>query len=51
MKKFLIKTMKAFISVLPVMAMFSITVSANTIASPICGQPVPPASLKKYRKF
>lgn len=51
MKNTLTKAMKAFISVLPVMAMFAVTVSANTIASPVCGQPVPPANLKKHRKF
>ena len=51
MRNILVKATKAFIAVLPVLAMFSVTVSANTIASPVCGQPVPPASLKKYRKF
>lgn len=51
MKRFLVKAAKAFVAVLPVVAMFSVTVSANTIASPVFGQPVPPASLKKHRKF
>ena len=51
MKNLLVKATKAFIAVLPVVAMFSVTVSANTIASPVFGQSVPPASLKKYRKF
>lgn len=51
MKNILNKVMKAFISVLPVMAMFAVTVSANTIASPTCGQPISPINLKKYRKF
>lgn len=51
MKKFLVKAMKGLMAALPVITMFSVTVSANTIASPMCGQPVPPASLKKYRKF
>lgn len=51
MKQIMLKAAKALIAVLPVMAMFAVTVSANTIASPTCGQPVPPENLKKYRKF
>lgn len=51
MKKFFAKTVKGLVAALPTMTKFSVTVSANTVASPICGQPVPPASLKKYRKF
>ena len=51
MKIFFEKAVKGLMAVLPVITMFSVTVSANTIASLTCGQPVPPASLKKYRKF
>ena len=51
MKKFLSKAIGSFIAVIPVIAVFAMTVSANNIASPMCGQPVPPANLKKYRKF
>lgn len=51
MKKLFVKAIGVFIAVLPVITMFSVTVSANTSASPVCGQPIPPVSLKKYRKF
>ena len=51
MKKLLVKAIGAFIAVLPVITMLSVTVSANTIASPVFGQSAPPTSLKKYRKF
>lgn len=45
------KAMATLISTIPVIAAFAITVSANNIASPCMGQPVPPKNLKKYRKF
>lgn len=51
MKKVLLRAIGMLIAVLPVITMFAVTVSANTIASPFCGQPVPPENLKKYRKF
>ncbi len=51
MKKLLLKAMGGLIAVLPVITMFAVTVSANNAATPILGQPVPPESLKKYRKF
>lgn len=51
MKKIMLKAAKALVTALPVIAMFAVTVSANTIASPCVGQPVPPENLKKYRKF
>lgn len=51
MKKFLNKAIGAFIAIIPVVAAFAVTVSANNIASPHASQPVPPKSLKKYRKF
>lgn len=51
MKKFFSKVIGLFIAVIPVIAAFAIMVSANNIASPCAGQPVPPQNLKKYRKF
>lgn len=51
MKKFLSKAIGLLIAIIPVMAAFAMTLSANSIASPIHGQPIPPKSLKKYRKF
>lgn len=51
MKKFLGKTIGLLMAAIPVVAMFAMTVSANNIASPMAGQPVPPENLKKYRKF
>lgn len=51
MKKFLSRAIGLFIAAIPVIAVFAMTVSANNIASPTCGQPIPPKNLKKYRKF
>ena len=51
MKKIFSKTVDAFIAVIPIIAAVSITISANSIASPVHGQPIPPRSLKNYRKF
>ena len=51
MKKIMLKAAKALVTALPVIAMFAVTVSANTIASPCVGQAVPAENLKKYRKF
>lgn len=51
MKTFFKKAIGSIIAVIPVMAALAMVVSANSIASPVHGQPVPPKSLKKYRKF
>lgn len=51
MKNCLKKAAAAAISAIPAVATVAMTISANNIASPYNGQPVPPASLKKYRKF
>lgn len=51
MKKVLSKAIGAFVAIIPAIAVFTMTVSANNIASPLVGQPVPPKSLKNYRKF
>lgn len=51
MKKFLSKALASFVAAIPVIAMFSMAVSANNIASPLMGQPTPPENLRKYRKF
>lgn len=51
MKKIFKKAIGAFIAVIPAVAAVAMTISANSIASPYNGQPVPPESLKKYRKF
>ncbi|MDO5396493.1 MAG: cyclic lactone autoinducer peptide [bacterium] len=51
MKNCLRKIAAAAVSVIPAMAAIAMTISANNIASPFIGQPVPPESLKKYRKF
>ena len=42
---------KTFISVLPIVAAIAMTVSANSVATPVWRQPIPPQSIKKYRKF
>ena len=47
LKKILLKVV---IAVLPILAL-AINVSANSVASPINGQPSAPASLKNHRKF
>ncbi len=36
---------------IPALAMIMVVINANSVASPINGQPVPPEDLKKYRKF
>lgn len=36
---------------LPVIVPALLVISTNSTASPINGQPTPPASIKKYRKF
>lgn len=51
MKKILKKVTGSLIAAIPVMATFAMIVSANNVASPRWGQPTPPNSLKKYRKF
>lgn len=51
MKKVLTKVIGILIAALPVVATMAMTVSANSIATPTWGQPVPPESIKKYRKF
>lgn len=51
MKRLFNKAMASFVAAIPVIAAFAITVSANNVASPTCGQPVPPETLKRYRKF
>lgn len=51
MKKFLSKAIGSLIAVIPVITAFAMMVSANNIASPNFGQPVPPKNLKEYRKF
>lgn len=51
MNKLLKKVLSAFIAAIPAIAAVAMVVSANSIASPTYGQPVPPPSLKKYRKF
>ncbi len=51
MKNGLYKVMATLIAAIPVVAAFAVTVSANNIASPNFGQPVPPKNLKEYRKF
>lgn len=51
MKKLFKKAIGSLIAVIPVMSVFAMTVSANNLASPRLGQPVPPKNLKKYRKF
>lgn len=42
---------RIFMRILPVCAMIMTLISANATACWIQGQPEPPASLKKYRKF
>ena len=51
MKKFLTKAIGSLIATIPIIAAFAMTASANNIASPCMGQPMPPKNLKKYRKF
>lgn len=51
MKKFLNKFVSLSITAISVISVFAVIVSANNVASPICGQAIPPKNLKKYRKF
>lgn len=51
MKKLLVKVAGMFIAVLPIVAAMAMTVSANSVATPVWRQPIPPQSIKKYRKF
>ncbi len=51
MKKAAAKIMMTLLALIPVISAFAITVSANNAASPVVGQPVPPKSVKKYRRF
>lgn len=51
MKALLKKAAAALVAVIPAITALAMTISANNIASPCNGQPVPPESLKKYRKF
>lgn len=51
MKKALSKAIGALMTSIPVIAAVAMTISANSIASPINGQPIPPQNMKKYRKF
>lgn len=51
MKKIVNNLISTLIAGIPAVAAFAMIVSANSIASPMCGQPIPPVNLKKYRKF
>lgn len=51
MKKTVLKIFTGLMAVVPTIACFAMVASANSTASPFIGQPTPPESLKKYRKF
>lgn len=51
MKNFCSKAMGSFMAAIPAIANVAMTVSANNVASPCLGQPKPPKTIKKYRKF
>lgn len=51
MKKVLWKLYTVGIGVLPLFIMVSLALNANSVASPINGQPKAPENIKKYRKF
>ena len=51
MKRIISKAISLFVAVIPVIAEFAMLTSANNVASPFIGQPIPPKKLKKYRKF
>ena len=50
MKNVKMNMLKILAVVLPIVA-FVVNINANTIASPCNGQPVPPESIKRHRKF
>lgn len=51
LKKSMSKGINGIIKILPVILPIALIVSSNSAASFANGQPVPPESLKKYRKF
>ncbi len=45
------KLFGVIIKSIPALAMIMVVINANSVASPVNGQPVPPKDLKKFRKF